>query len=155
MEPSRGSGKPRKTTQAMDYLMRKTVRNDRDTTVVGVRTLLQLDNISEKTIFCRRIIETDELQSYWKILEPFISEINRIRRVQLATEHLHWTVKQWRRFFGNKMNLLIFYGSVEKYGFGEEGMSGTKPSSQEPQWSMISKAMFGVAFLQMELSIYV
>ena len=96
MEPSRGSGKPRKTTQAMDYLMRKTVRNDRDTTAVGVRTLLELDNISEKTI-CRRITDTDELQSCWKIFEPFISEINRIRRVQLATEHLHWTVKQWQR----------------------------------------------------------
>jgi hypothetical protein len=43
------------------------------------------------------LTESGDFNSYWKIKKPFISEINRARRINWALEHRQCTLQQWHR----------------------------------------------------------
>ena len=45
----------------------------------------------------RRISESGEFSSYWKIKKPFVSAKNRRIRVQWCKDHLHWTQDDWNK----------------------------------------------------------
>lgn len=95
-ERTSGSGRPRKTTEADDRAIVRLMRNDRGITSEDILEQLPLLNVSVDTII-RRITESGEFRSYWKINKPFISENNRQIRVQWCRDRLHWPIEWWRK----------------------------------------------------------
>jgi hypothetical protein len=89
-----GSGRPRKTSPFQDRQMIRAMKMDRGTSGEQIRTSLGYHNVSERLIR-RRLSESGEFASYWKVKTPFISERNRLRRMQWCRDHLNWTREQW------------------------------------------------------------
>ena len=81
-----GSGRKRKTTPEQDRKIPMDVkRNPR----VSCREILNNNSnleVSETTVR-RRIVETGEFGSYYTTRKPFISKINRKKRLQWAKDH--------------------------------------------------------------------
>jgi hypothetical protein len=61
-----------------------------------LRKELELSYISDKTIR-RRITESGEFKSCWKTKAPFISEVNRKKRLAWCRARLGWSVERWKR----------------------------------------------------------
>mmetsp|Transcript_18904 Transcript_18904/g.31620 ORF Transcript_18904/g.31620 Transcript_18904/m.31620 type:complete len:248 (+) Transcript_18904:46-789(+) len=84
-----GSGRPRKTSIQTDRAIVRSVKANRFTTAREIQDALKAhgeqfngqDLVSEKTIR-RRIKESGEFNSYWAAKKPFISEMNRAKRVE-------------------------------------------------------------------------
>lgn len=89
------SGRPRKTTVREDNLIIREIKKDRFVTVPEIKERLPLLQVSLTTIRCR-VHESDIFKSYFAARKPFISEINRIKRVTWAKEHLNWSLEQWK-----------------------------------------------------------
>jgi len=90
-----GSGRPRKTSARTDTLILRTVGADLGTSCPDLqRKNALLTEVSVRTIE-RRVIETGVFKSGLLKQKPFISEINRERRLVWAHEHLNWTQEQW------------------------------------------------------------
>jgi transposase len=81
-----GSGRQRKTTVQDDRLLMRTMRSHRDYSAHEILIESGVQIIGERTVR-RRLTESGDFNSYWKIKKPFISEINRARRINWALEH--------------------------------------------------------------------
>jgi DNA-directed RNA polymerase I, II, and III subunit RPABC1 len=91
-----GSGRKRKTTSREDRLIAIAVKRDRSSSGNSIRKDLNITHVTERTV--RRRIQTDVgFASYCKTKKPFISETNRISRLQWARDHQEWTIEQWRK----------------------------------------------------------
>jgi hypothetical protein len=93
---SPGSGRKLKTTYRQDRQIVRTVLNDREVTANEIKSLLDINNVSDETIY-RRIERLTNLKSYWKLLKPFINEFQRKRRVDWCLESRDWNIEQWRK----------------------------------------------------------
>lgn len=93
-ERKAGSGRARKTTPRADReIVRMAVKN-RNTTAKMIREELGLTHLSIRTVR-RRISASGRVKSYFKKKKPFVSPVNRKKRLKWAKEHLHWTKEQW------------------------------------------------------------
>ena len=91
-----GSGRKRKTTPEQD---RKIIMDVKRNPRISCRDILINNSnlqVSETTVR-RRIVETGEFGSYFATRKPFISKINRKKRLQWAKDHQHWTFDDWKR----------------------------------------------------------
>lgn len=100
----KGSGRPRKTTTRTDRIIVREVVANRLITAPEIREFLptliggkhSAPSICDTTIR-RRIKESGKFKSYWAAKKPFISVINKKKRVQWGLAHRHWTKEQWRK----------------------------------------------------------
>ena len=95
-ERKHGSGRPRRTTGVDDRAIIRVMKSNRGTTADEILAALPVLNVSNRTVR-RRITETGEFKSYWRINKPFINEINRKIRVQWCRDRLHWPIEWWRK----------------------------------------------------------
>lgn len=78
-----------------------------------IKENLNLDRISDDTI-SRRIHDAG-MQSYWAAKKPFISDSNRIKRLQWAMDHINWTKKQWEKvLWSDESPFLLSYGGSQR-----------------------------------------
>lgn len=105
------SGRKRKTNERTNRHILREVQKNPFTTANEIKVNVQLDEISDRTI-CRRIHEHG-IQSYWAARKPYISEVNRRRRLQWAHDHIDWTVEDWEKILWSDESpfLLSFSGS--------------------------------------------
>ncbi len=88
-------GRKRKTDEKTDRHIILTVKRQRFTTARDIiRTVEGASNLCENTIR-HRIKESKEFKSYWAARKPYISETNRVKRLEWAHEHINWSNEQW------------------------------------------------------------
>jgi len=90
------SGKKSKTSDREIKMIIQEVKKNPSITGNLIRKNLGMEHISERTVR-RRINSHSEFASYWKVKKPFVSIMNRRKRLKWATEHLCWTLPQWRK----------------------------------------------------------
>jgi len=76
-----GSGRKSKTSQQYYRAACRTILADRFTTAADILKVLPAEGVSKHTIYLR-IRKGTEFNNYWAAKKPFISERNRLRRVQ-------------------------------------------------------------------------
>lgn len=89
-----GSGRKRKTSPQYDRAACRMVLADRFTTAADILKVLPAEGVSKHTIY-RRIREGTEFNNYWAAKKPFISERNRLRRVEWCRLMLPVTIDEW------------------------------------------------------------
>jgi len=89
-----GSGRKRKTSQQYDRAACRMILADRFTTAADILKVLPAEGVSKHTIY-RRIREGTEFNNYWAAKKPFISERNRLRRVEWCRLMLPVTINEW------------------------------------------------------------
>lgn len=95
-ERAKTSGRPRKTSRTDDIKLMIDMQKNRDITAE------QLLKENPEIIVCpetvrRRLKESGEFNSYWKVKKPFINKKNRRKRVEWCRAHRGWTKQQWAR----------------------------------------------------------
>ena len=136
-----GSGRRRKTTAREDQMIVREVTNNRYCTSVELRRLLPGLNVSASTIR-RRINERSEFRSEWQSKKPYVSEANRIRRVQWCRDHLNWTVEDWGKVlwsdespfvlrFNRKRR--VWRTAAEKYSYHQQWVTSLSWSNMQLQ----------------------
>jgi hypothetical protein len=68
---------------------------NRFTTAPDIAHSLGLEGVSDKTVI-RSVKEVTGFENYWAAKKPFISEINRRRRVEWCRAHQDMTIDDWR-----------------------------------------------------------
>jgi transposase len=89
-----GSGRKRKTSPQYDRAACRMVLTDRFTTAADILKALPAEDVSKHTIY-RRIREGTDFNNYWAAKKPFISERNRLRRVEWCQLMLPVTIDEW------------------------------------------------------------
>ena len=92
------NGRKRKTDRRTDSRIGREVIKDRFITAASIKKNLNLDSVSLSTIY-RRIHESVGCRSFWAAKKPFVSEVNRKKRLLWAKEHRNWTLEQWSQVF--------------------------------------------------------
>ena len=118
-----GSGRSKKLSERQRRRIIREVRMNRFISAFDIRETLGIRSCYDRTIRAA-IKDSGGFKSYWAAKTPFISEANRVRRVQWAQQHL---------------NYLLFYGSIEKNGSGGSATSDTILSALWALWSMTKK----------------
>jgi hypothetical protein len=77
-------------------LIVRQVKKDGKTSARQIKQDLGLENISERTI-TRRLSESGEFENGWAKKMPYISEKNRLYRLEWCREREKWTIDQWRK----------------------------------------------------------
>lgn len=93
-----GSGRPRKTTPRQDREIRKQVKVHPLKTAVEVTDYVNEHlevNVGVHTV--RRRLRESELYARRPAKKPYISSINRKKRLDFAKRHMHWTSEQWAK----------------------------------------------------------
>ena len=86
------------------------MKKNRDITGGELKRALDLTDVSEKTVR-RRLTESGEFKSYWKVKKPFISEKNRKIRVKWCEDRIDWPVSRWRKLmYTDESPYLVRYG---------------------------------------------
>lgn len=94
LDRKKGTGRTVKTTPRERDMIVRMVRRNRYITSREIKATMPQLNVSRQTI--RRVIgQNSEFQCHWQSRKPFISEINRARRVEWARQHLEWTEEDW------------------------------------------------------------
>ena len=91
-----GPGRPRKTTPNQDRKIVSDVKRNPRLSCRDIQSINSDLNVSTATVR-RRIVETGEFGSYFTTRKPFISKINRQKRLAWAKAHKNWTVDEWKR----------------------------------------------------------
>jgi transposase len=84
-----GSGGKRKTSPKMDMLIVRQVKKDGKTCARQIKADLGLENITERTI-TRRLSESGEFENGWAKKMPWLSEKNRLYRLEWCGTLLTW-----------------------------------------------------------------
>ncbi|MDP3792933.1 MAG: transposase [bacterium] len=90
-----GSGRPRKTSDREDRMICRQVKNDRFVSSIKILQNHKQLNISESTVQ-RRIFESLGMTSRWSAMKPYISETNRLRRLDFCDKYKNKDVNFWR-----------------------------------------------------------
>ena len=91
-----GSGRKPKIDKRMARRVGRIVLANRFTTAPDIAHSLGLEGVSDKTVI-RSVKEVTGFENYWAAKKPFISEINRRRRVEWCRAHQDMTIDDWRR----------------------------------------------------------
>ena len=89
-----GRGRPRETDQRTDIRIVREIKKSPKVTVRAIKETLSLP-ISDRTI--RRRLAEQGLKSRFTKRLPFISKINKIKRLKFARKHINKPVEFWRR----------------------------------------------------------
>lgn len=90
-----GRGRKRKTSPTDDHYIVEKVKRDRFITSSQILAGSALPDISTRTVR-RRITESGEFNSYWAARKPFISEMNRQKRLEWCQARKDWSLDEWR-----------------------------------------------------------
>ena len=93
---AKSPGRPRKTSTVDDRKILIDMQKNRDITAEQLLKENPSIKVSAETVR-RRIKESGEFNSYWKVKKPFISKNNRWKRVMWCRAHRGWTKEQWAR----------------------------------------------------------
>lgn len=115
------TGRKRKTTTFEDEQIAKEVLYNRAITSRQIADNLGLHDLSADTIE-RRIHEQLGFSSCFKIKKNFISEANRVKRLEWAEAHKDWTIEQWRRIIWSDESpfVLRYSGRVRVWRLSNE-----------------------------------
>jgi transposase len=117
----KGGGRKRKTTAHHDRMILREVKKDRRITGEEVRESVGLGVVCERTVR-RRITESKQFKSYWASKKPYISKINRKRRLAWCKRHQFVNVGDWGRmlFSDESPYVLIFNEKVRVWRMHNE-----------------------------------
>lgn len=107
-------GRPKKTTVQTDHRLHRLSKSNRKRTAVDICNEINKNNpvkISVHTV--RRRLRKFGLFGRIARKKPFISLLNRRRRIKFANEHLHWTPQMWSN--------VIFSDETKINRFGSDG----------------------------------
>ena len=91
------SGRKRKTSEQLDRAICREVMKDRRITIATVMDMYNLRGVVSESTISRRIFEGLGFHSWFATKKGFISEKNRIKRLEWYLAHRDWTIEQWRR----------------------------------------------------------
>ena len=91
-EQSPGRGRKRITDERDDRAIIRVVRKDRFATAEHIKAESGVQ-VSSDTIY-RRLKEIGEFDSYWAVWKPYISDVNKAKRITNGYGNT-WTVPQW------------------------------------------------------------
>jgi transposase len=91
-----GSGRPRKLSCRDVRNIKCTARNDPFTSYNQIQNDLNLDSVCTRTI-SRELSDYCGICSHWSKKKPFISQSNKIKRLEWSKAHKHWTIDDWHR----------------------------------------------------------
>lgn len=94
--PKKPIGRPRVTSSRDDQILIREMKKNRDVTSQQLLEENPQIKCSRQTVR-RRITESGEFASYWKIKKPFINKINRNKRKAWCKAHLAWTKEDWAK----------------------------------------------------------
>lgn len=102
--------KPRaaKVTRRMKTIIRRLSESDRHLTSEKIRSETGFQ-ISARTV--RRILQNSGLHGRVARKKPFVSKINRQKRLQFAKEHLEWTEEDWAKVIFTDESKFCLHGS--------------------------------------------
>ena len=104
--PKKRPGRPRKTTDRTDNIMRRiVVKNPRASSSFVPAHLLHHVDISTTTVR-RRLSNNFKLRYFRAAAKPGFSQKNVKDRVNFCKAHKHWDAAQWSRF--TRYSLLMF-----------------------------------------------
>jgi transposase len=107
VDTAKRSGRPRKTDNRTDILLCREVKKNRFVTSTELQSNPIVKSVSSRTIQ-RRITETQQFKSHWATKKPFISQINRRKRLKWCKDHLNWTKEQWRKVLWSDESPFVF-----------------------------------------------
>jgi transposase len=89
-------GRPKKTTPREDTRIIREVKKDPFSTCKDIASNIGRPDVSSSTIR-RRLIHVGGFKCRNAAKKPFLREVNRIKRLHWARDHLNWTPQQWRK----------------------------------------------------------
>lgn len=93
-----GSGRPRKTTSRLDReIIRQVKVNPFKTAVEVTQDMNEHFDVNVGVHTVRRRLVESKLYARRPARKPYISSINRKKRLDFAKRHMHWTSEQWTR----------------------------------------------------------
>jgi transposase len=123
---SPGSGWKPKTTDRQDRQIVQIVPNDREVIANEIKSLLDISNVSDETIY-RRIERLTNLKLCWKWLKPYINDFQR-----------KWLLINGVILFG-RLSPHLLLNTIEECAFGASPMSALNRLQQGALWSTIRK----------------
>jgi hypothetical protein len=106
-----GSGEKPKTTAMQDErLVNRMVlafSKGEEPTAREISQGCGLDHVSLRTVQ-RRLARSPKLKNRMKVKKPFISPVNRIRRLEWCEEHKKWPLERWRRVIWSDESPFVF-----------------------------------------------
>ena len=148
-ERSAGSGRKPKTSKKEDHYILNAVKKNRKITCSEIKLDLNLTNISKWTI-SRRIKASGDFFSGKQIKKPFVSEINRKKRLKWCIEHKDWTCEYGLKLSG-ATSLLLFYFIMVDLTVGNQLGKNSTPKHARQQLNMRKRLMFGVVLVHTKL----
>ena len=110
------TGRPRKTTPRFDRRLKVLSMCNRFKTATKLRAELAQEGentVSVRTV--RRRLQNSGLRGCVAVKKPFISKVNKVKRLKFAKAHKNWTCEQWSRVLWtdeSKFNLVGSDGAV-------------------------------------------
>lgn len=112
IEDNARSGRPKKLTEHDERVIIRTIKRDPRISapklVSVVAESLAID-VSESTI--RRVIYREGMHGRIARKKPFVSEVNRIRRISFAKDHLSHGIEFWKRVIFSDESKFNIFGS--------------------------------------------
>lgn len=106
------SGRPRKTTSAVDKLIVRKSKFDPYATASTInRELKEFNGINIDDSTVRRRLRERNLFGRIAERKPFVSEKNRKARLKFAKNHLHWTSAEWSKVLWSDESKFCLFGS--------------------------------------------
>ena len=113
--PKHSMGRPSLLNERMKKYCVRAITNYGLETAVEVKNKLQEDHsivASANTV--RRALTEAGLVAFVKPKKPLITEVNRVRRLNWARMHQHWTIDDWKRVIWSDEVKINRYGSDGK-----------------------------------------
>lgn len=109
------SGRPRKTTQKIDRVIRRKSVADVRKTATCIAEELRQENLSDvsRSTVSRRLRDFG-LFGRVGVRKPFISKKNKAARLQFARDHRDWTIEQWKNVAFSDESKFNLFGSDGK-----------------------------------------
>jgi transposase len=109
------SGRPPKTTDRVDRIIRRLSERDRRKTAVDIqREIAGYEGAQVSVWTVRRRLNRFGLHGRVARKKPFVSLRNRKRRLTFARMHLHWTPRDWARVLWSDESKFQRFGSDGK-----------------------------------------
>lgn len=114
------TGRPRKTTERDDRILKRISLNNRHLTSPDLlvewnsKAGLQENSVSTRTV--RRRLHSVGLKGRRARKKPLLTNFQRRRRLDWAKEHRFWTVEQWRKvIFSDESHFCLFGGQSSQF----------------------------------------